>query len=132
VGPAQEAALAALEARLLAEAGARGAAILDQSRERWDRGAEDALAVPRRAAEEARAAWERARGALHREGGLPLPDRRTLLARAERDWRRRLDALRAAEAQRYGEKDRALAELRQRADPRPRRTLVAAACWRCR
>jgi superfamily II DNA or RNA helicase len=132
VGPAQEAALAALEARLLAEAGERGAAILDQSRERWDRGAEDALAVPRRAAEEARAAWERARGALHREGGLPLPDRRTLLARAERDWRRRLDALRAAEAQRYGEKDRALAELRQRADPRPRRTLVAAACWRCR
>jgi hypothetical protein len=124
-------ALSRIEARLLAEVAERGAAAFDESRERWDRAAEDGLAAPRRAAEEARAAWERARGALHERSELPPSDRRALLERAERDHRRRLDALRAAEVQRYGEKDRALAELRRRADPRPRRTLVATAFWRC-
>jgi superfamily II DNA or RNA helicase len=131
LGPAQEEALARLEARLLAEVAERGAAALDESRERWDRATEDALAGPRRAAEEARLAWERARGALHQRSELPLRDRRAGLERAERQHRRRLDALRTAEALRYGEKDRALAELRRRADPGPRRTLVGTAYWRC-
>jgi hypothetical protein len=131
LGPAQEEALARLEARLLAGVAERGAAILDESRERWDRAAEDALAGPRRAAEEARLAWERARGALHQRSELPPRDRRAGLERAEREHRRRLDALRTAEALRYGEKDRALAELRRRAEPGPRRSLVATAYWRC-
>ena len=131
LGAAQEEALARLEARLAAELQARAGAAWDESRERWDRSAEDALAAPRRAAEEARAAWERARAAVHEPGDLPARDRRALLERAEREFRRRLDELRATEALRYGEKDRALAELRRRAEPRTRRALVATAWWRC-
>ncbi len=131
VGPAHEEALAALQARLLSEARERSAAILDEARERWDRSAEDALLAPRRAADEAREAWGRARSALHERGDLPLRDRRALLERAERQYRRRLEELRAAETLRYGEKDGALADLRRRAEPKEHRTLVGAACWRC-
>jgi superfamily II DNA or RNA helicase len=131
VGPAQEEALAALQARLLSEAQERSAALLDEARDRWDRSAEDALLAPRRAAEEARQAWGRARAALHERSDRPLRDRRALLERAERQHRRRLEELRAVEALRYGEKDRALAELRRRAEVKEHRTLVAAACWRC-
>jgi len=131
VGASQEEALAHLEARLLADVQARAGAAWDECRERWDRSVEEALAAPRRAAEEARTAWERARRALREPGDLPLRDRRALLERAEREVRRRLDELRAAEALRYGEKDRALAELRHRTEPRPRRQLVATAYWRC-
>ena len=78
----------------------------------------------------ARAAWGKARGALH-DDGLPLRDRRALLERAEREYRRKLDDLRATEAQRYAEKDRAIAELKRRAEPKEKRTLVATAYWRC-
>ena len=132
VGPAQEAALAAAEARLLALARDRSGAAFDEVRERWDRSAEEALLPPRRAVEEARAAWGRARQALHDpRGDLVLRDRRALLEKAERDYRRKLEDLRAAEALRYGEKDRALADLRRRADPKVRRALVATAFWRC-
>ncbi len=131
LGPAQEEALAAVEARLLARLGERSAAIADEARERWDRSAEEALGPARRDAEEARQAWLRARAALAAEGSPPLPDRRALLGRAEREWRRRLDALRAAEQARYAEKDRALADLGRRAEARLSRTLVATACWRC-
>ena len=131
VGPAHEEALAALQARLLSEAQERSAAVLDEARERWDRSAEDALLAPRRAADEAREAWGRARAALHERGDLPLRDRRALLERAERQYRRRLEELRAVEGLRYGEKDRALADLRRRAEVKEQRTLVAAACWRC-
>jgi superfamily II DNA or RNA helicase len=131
VGPAQEEALAAAVGRVSAELGERSGAALDASRERWDRSVEDALCAPRRSVEEARAAWVRARGALPDRSELPLRDRRALLERAEREYRRKLDDLRAVEAQRYAEKDRALAELRRRAEPRERRTLVATAYWRC-
>ena len=132
LGDAQETALSALHAELQGEAETRSSAALDEARERWDRAAEDALAPPRRAAEEARAAWGRARGALHEEGSvLALRDRRALLERAEREYRRRLEDLRAAEGLRYAEKDRALAEMRRRAEPRGQRKLVATAWWRC-
>jgi hypothetical protein len=132
VGPAQEAALLAAEGRLLSRARDRSGAAFDEARERWDRFAEEALLSPRRAVEEARTAWGRAREALHDpRGELPPRDRRALLERAERDYRRRLEDLRAAEALRYGEKDRALADLRRRADPKARRDLVATAFWRC-
>ena len=80
--------------------------------------------------EDARAAWAKARAVLH-DDGLPLRDRRALLERAEREYRRKLDDLRATEAQRYGEKDRAIAELKKRAEPKERRALVATAYWRC-
>jgi hypothetical protein len=131
IGTAQEEALQALHQGLLASVKDRGQTAYDASRERWDRSVEDALAAPRKAAEDARAAWARARAALHDESALPLRDRRALLERAEREFRRKLDDLRATEAQRYGEKDRAVTELRKRAEPKERRTLVATAYWRC-
>jgi hypothetical protein len=131
IGSTQEEALAAVHAGLLAEVQERCGAVYDESRERWDRTVEDALALPRKAVEEARAAWIRARGALHEKGDLPLRDRRGLLERAEREYRRKLEDLRATEAQRYAERDRAVAELKRKAEPRERRTLVATAYWRC-
>ena len=115
----------------MAELGERALAAYDEARERWDRSVEDALVAPRRVVEEARAAWARARGALGDRSELPLRDRRSLLERAEREYRRRLQDMRGLEAQRYGEKDRALAELKRRAEPTERRTLVATAYWRC-
>jgi hypothetical protein len=130
IGAAQEEALAAVHARLLASVLERSQAAFDESRERWDRSVEDALVTPRKAVEEARAAWAKARGALH-DDGLALRDRRALLERAEREYRRKLDDLRATEAQRYAEKDRAIADLRKRADPKEKRSLVATAYWRC-
>jgi hypothetical protein len=130
IGVAQEEALQALHARLAAGVSERSQAAFDASRERWDRAVEDALAAPRQAVEHAREAWAKARAALHDEG-LSLRERRALLERAEREYRRKLDELRATEAQRYGEKDRAVAELKKRAEPKERRTLVGTAYWRC-
>jgi SNF2 domain-containing protein/helicase-like protein len=130
IGAAQEEALQALHARLVGDVQARSQAAFDESRERWDRSVEDALAAPRKVVEEARAAWAKARGALH-DDGLPLRDRRAFLERAEREYRRKLDELRATEAQRYAEKDRAIADLKKRAEPKERRALVATAYWRC-
>lgn len=131
IGSAQEEALAAIHAQLLAEVQERSGAAFDESRERWDRTTEDALAAPRAQVEAARQAWIRARAALHDKVDLPLRDRRGLLERAEREYRRRLDDLRATEAQRYAERDRAVAELKRKAEPREKRTLVATAYWRC-
>ncbi|MFL5273666.1 MAG: ATP-dependent helicase, partial [Anaeromyxobacteraceae bacterium] len=131
IGTAQEDALAALSARLVADFAERAGATFDEARERWDRSVEDALLAPRKAVDEAREAWGKARAALHDRSELPLRDRRALLERAEREYRRRLEDLRATEALRYGEKDRAVTELKRRADPKERRTLVATAYWRC-
>ncbi len=131
LGAAQEAALAALSSRLLAEFADRAGASYDEARERWDRSVEDGLAAPRKLADDAREAWGRARAALHDKSDLPPEGRRALLERAEREYRRRLEELRATEALRYAEKDRALVELRRRAEPKERRTLVATAYWRC-
>jgi superfamily II DNA or RNA helicase len=131
VGAAHEEALAAIQARFAAEARERSEVALDVLRERWDRWAEDALAAPRAAAEEARAAWTRARGALVQPGPLPPGDRRALLERAERAFRRKLEDLRVEEARRWAERDRAVGDLRRGADPRDGRALVATAYWRC-
>jgi ERCC4-related helicase len=131
IGTAQEEALATLSSRLAAEFGERAGASCDEARERWDRSVEDGLAAPRKVVEDARAAWARGRAALHEKVDLPLRERRALLERAEHEYRRRLDDLRAAEALRYCEKDRALADLKRRAEPKEKRTLVATAYWRC-
>ncbi len=130
IGGAQEEALQALHARLLASVQEGSQAAFDASRERWDRSVEDALAAPRKAVEEACGGWAKARAVLHGEG-LQLRDRRALLERAEREYRRKLDDLRATEAHRYAEKDRAVADLKKRAEPKERRALVATAYWRC-
>ncbi|BDG01791.1 SNF2-related protein [Anaeromyxobacter oryzae] len=131
IGQAQEEALAAIHAKLVADLQARIGDTFDAARDRWDRSVEDALAAPRKAVEDARAAWGKARAALHDKSDLPLRDRRAFLERAEREYRRKLDDLRALEAQRYGEKDRAIAELKKKSEVKERRTLVATAYWRC-
>jgi superfamily II DNA or RNA helicase len=131
IGEQQEAELAALRTRLVGELNERIGATFDASRDRWDRSVEDGLASPRKAMEEARAAWGRARAALADKSDLPMRDRRAMLERAERDFRRRLDDLRALEAARYAEKDRAIAELKKKAEVKEKRTLVATAYWRC-
>ena len=131
IGGAQEEALAALHARLLAEVQERSGAAFDESRERWDRMVEDALLAPRHAVETVRQAWLKARALLHERSDLSLRDRRGLLERAEREYRRKLDELRATEAQRYAERDRAVADLKRKAEPKERRNLVATAYWRC-
>ncbi|MGC3996977.1 MAG: hypothetical protein QM767_05375 [Anaeromyxobacter sp.] len=131
IGQAQEEALGALHARLVADLQERIGSTYDASRDRWDRAVEDALAAPRKSVEDARAAWTRARGALGDKSDLPLRDRRALLERAEREYRRKLDDLRALEATRYAEKDRAIAELKKKSEVKERRTLVATAYWRC-
>jgi hypothetical protein len=130
LGTAPEEAVARSHAEARAEVESRSLAAFDAARERWDRSAEDALAAPRRAAEEAREAWTRARSGLHEPRG-PLPERRAVLERAEREYRRRLEALRGAETLKLEEKDRTLSELRRRAEVRGQRRLVATAWWRC-
>jgi superfamily II DNA or RNA helicase len=131
IGATQEEALAAIQVQLLGAVQERSGAAFDESRERWDRSVEDTLLTARAGVETARQAWQRARGALHDKGDLPLRDRRGMLERAEREYRRKLDELRATEAQRYAERDRAVTELKRKAEPKERRTLVATAYWRC-
>ena len=106
LGAATEEAVARLHELARAEVEGRSLAAFDVARERWDRAAEDALSGPRREADAAREAWKLARSAPHEEGGpLLLRERRTLLERAEREYRRRLEELRAAETARLAEKD---------------------------
>ena len=132
LGAAPEEALARLHEVARAEVEGRSLAAFDAARERWDRAAEDALSGPRREADHAREAWILARSAPHEEGGtLLLRERRALLERAEREYRRRFEDLRGAEAVRLAEKDRALLDLRRRAEARGQRKLVATAWWRC-
>ncbi|WP_408629095.1 SNF2-related protein [Anaeromyxobacter terrae] len=130
IGSAQEEALQAIHARLVQDLQERIATSYDEARDRWDRSVEDALASPRKSVDDARAAWAKARGALHDRSETPLRDRRALCERAEREYRRKLDDLRATEGHRYAEKDRAIADLRKRAEIREKRTLVATAYWR--
>jgi hypothetical protein len=130
IGAAQEDALAGAHARLLMELQDRIAVTFDEARDRWDRSVEDGLTAPRKVVEDARAGWTRARAALHDKSELPMRDRRALLERAEREYRRKLDDLRALEATRYAEKDRAIADLKKRAEVKERRTLIATAYWR--
>jgi superfamily II DNA or RNA helicase len=130
IGAAQEDALAGAHVRLLTELQDRIAVTFDEARDRWDRSVEDGLTAPRKVVDDARAAWSRARAALHDKSELPMRDRRALLERAEREYRRKLEDLRALEATRYAEKDRAIADLKKRAEVKERRTLVATAYWR--
>ena len=132
LGAIPEEAVSRLHDEARAEIEARSFAAFDAARERLDRAVDDGLAGARRDADAAQEAWRKARGALHVEGHpLPIPDRRVLLEREERDYRRRLDDLRAAEGARLSEKDRVLADLRRRAEVRGHRKLFATAWWRC-
>jgi superfamily II DNA or RNA helicase len=101
---------------------------LDAARDRADRFAEDSLFTGRSHLERARAAWEEARGLVL--GVEDLTERAKVRAtadRLEREYRKRLHQLRTSEDLRYGEKDRTLAALTQKAKVVATRTLVASA-----
>ncbi len=101
---------------------------LDLAKERADRYAEDCLMHPRAAVDQARADWEAARRLL---SGLTDPAER-MKGRAgaeklEREYRKKLAALRADEDARYSQKDRTHAALTQKAKVVDRRALIASA-----
>ena len=123
-----EQALLAAKDELVRLAERRNALELDTAKDRADRFAEDCLFSPRQQLERARGDWEQARGQVM---GVEDPTER-LKARAsaerlEREYRRKLQQLRQGEEQRYGEKDRTLAALAQKAKVVANRTLVATA-----
>lgn len=125
-----EQALLAVKDELVRQAERKCALDLDAARERADRFAEDCLYGPRQQVDRAREAWETARRAVQ---GIDEPTER-IRARAsaerlEREYRRRIQQLRAAEEQRYAEKDRTLAAMAQRAKVVAGRTLIASACF---
>jgi hypothetical protein len=123
-----EQALLAAKDELVRLAERRNALELDAAKDRADRFAEDCLFSPRQQVDRARAEWEQARAQVL---GLEDPSER-IKARAgaerlEREYRRKLQQLRAGEEQRYAEKDRMLAALAQKAKVVANRTLVATA-----
>ncbi len=128
VALAHEQAVVAARDELVRLAERRSALELDAARDRADRFAEDCLYTPRQQVDRAREEWEAARKAVL---DLAEPSQR-LKARAqserlEREYRRRLQQLRAAEEQRYAEKDRTMAALAQKAKVAAGRALVASA-----
>jgi superfamily II DNA or RNA helicase len=128
VSSAQEAALGALREELLAEVNERTHRELDRERERAYRFAEDCLVSSRQEVEKARQTWVAARQALDHCDDETLRSRqRSALERADRDYRRKLQGLRVEEEQRYGDREKQLAELLKRAQLEERRTLVATA-----
>jgi len=128
VAHAQEQALLACREEILRAAELRSGTEMDQACERADRYAEDSLLEGRQALERARAEWEAAR---HEALSDPDPSarvkQRALIGRAERDYRRKLAALRSQEESCYTQKDRALAALVQRAKVTEGRKLIASA-----
>ncbi len=123
-----EQALTAARDELVRAAERTNALELDAAKERADRYAEDCLIHPRAAVEVARADWEAGRRALM---GLTDPAER-MKARAhaerqEREYRKKLAALRTDEDTRYSQKDRTLVGLGQKAKVVERRGLVGSA-----
>ena len=98
----------------------------DQMRERAMRYAEDCLLAPREAVEKARGKWEEARSAV-----LAVSDpaeraaARLALGRADRELRRRQQALRDEEDRRYTDLDRRLGVLDVESRVTVARTLIA-------
>jgi superfamily II DNA or RNA helicase len=101
---------------------------LDAARDRNDRFVEDCLYTPRQHVDRARGEWELARHAvLAIEEPSERPKARAAAERLEREYRRKLQALRLAEDQRYTEKDRTLAALVSKSKVVANRALVASA-----
>ncbi|AKU89916.1 SNF2-related protein [Vulgatibacter incomptus] len=131
VTTAQENALSRAQAAVKLELEARRGAGADKARERWDRFTEECLEKPRRRIADAKAEWESSRKALL----LEADDReRARLRRqrdsAEREYRRGLDQLRLEEQRRFGDKERAIADVMKKAAVGEiRRSLLASAYW---
>ena len=113
----------------LVRAAERASALeLDAARERNDRFAEDCLFTPRQHVDRARAEWEQARAEVMAiEDPSERVKARANAERAEREYRKKLQALRVNEEQRYAEKDRTMTALAQKAKVVAGRTLVASA-----
>ena len=123
-----EKALVAAKGELVRAAERKNALELDAARERADRFGEDCLLQPRASVIKAREEWELARRAV--PGADEPPARLKLRAQAERlerEYRKKLAALRQQEEQRYAEKDRTLAQLAQKAKVVAGRSLIASA-----
>lgn len=128
VALAQERALASAREILLHETERRNAAELETARERADRYAEDCLLEPREALERARGAWEDARqSVLSLKEGSDRMKARALADKLEREYRKRLSALRNEEETRYSLKDKATSALQHRARILDKRTLIGSA-----
>jgi hypothetical protein len=123
-----EQALIAAKDELVRLAERRNALELDTAKDRADRFAEDCLFSPRQQLDRARNDWEGSRsGVMGLEDPTERMKARASAERLEREYRRKLQQLRQAEEQRYGEKDRMLAALAQKAKVVANRTLVATA-----
>jgi hypothetical protein len=128
VTAAQERALAQAREELVRAAERRSALELDLQRDRADRYAEDCLLEPREAVEKARAGWEAARRQVAEQADpADRVKARAGAERLERDYRRRLQALRMEEEKRYAHKDRSLAGMAQQAKVAEKRALIASA-----
>jgi superfamily II DNA or RNA helicase len=128
VADAQAVALSLARDEIVRRAEQRSFAEADSVHEQLDRYAEDCLFEARQSLEEARVGWEAARQAL-KSGGDPDPrlKARAQLQKLDREYRRKLDALRAAEDVQYAEKDRTIDQLTQGSKVAERHTLVASA-----
>ncbi len=121
-----EKALMAAKDELTRQAERRNLLELDAAKDRADRFAEDCLFTPRQQLDRAREVWEEARkSVLAVEDVTERMKARTSAERLEREYRRKLTALRQAEDSRYAEKDRMLAALAQKAKVVTSRTMVA-------
>lgn len=128
VSMVQEQALLAAKDEILRSAEKRSALELDLARERADRFAEDCLLEFREAVESAKTDWEAARKALTAvDDPAERMKARALVERTEREYRRKVAAVRNEEEKRYGQKDRQLAQLAQQARVTERRALIASA-----
>ena len=129
----QEAALQKSTDLLQREAEAEALAALDTAREKADRYAEDRLLTASRQANAAHLAWEDARAALRKtDNGKERATARLQVERSEREWRRRVQALRQLEDRVFAEKDKAWAVLTQRAKVTLSRAAVATAYFQIR
>jgi superfamily II DNA/RNA helicase len=128
VSLSQEQALLQAKEEILRVAERRNALELDLARERADRYAEDCLMESREAVERARQTWLEARKAVgHEEDLSARVQLRAQAERLERDYRKRLASLRNEEEKRYAAKERAIADLGNKAKVTEKRSLVASA-----
>ena len=128
VSLSQEQALTMAKDEIVRAAERRNSLELDVTKERADRFAEDCLLEPRQALETTRAEWEKSRRGLTAiEDPAERIKARAHAERAEREYRRKLVALRNEEEKRYAQKDRSLAQLAQQAKVTERRSLIASA-----
>ncbi len=124
----QEQALVSAKDELLRAAERKNLLELDLARDRADRFAEDCLLEGRQKLEKARKEWE-----LVRKEVLKLEDpaerlkSRAHAEKLEREYRRKLNALRNDEDLKYAQKDRQLNALQTRAKVTEKRSLVASA-----